>query len=152
MSAEPTPRDEPQDAVAAQLSQLVDLFRRRLLEDRTQRQLLAEQQERIARLEGDISGERLVPLLRGLRLVIDRVRLHDDDGFGPSVAEEILDVVSGYGIEPIDDLGPFDAARHEVVEVTGKPTAAVVTRIVSVGFMKNGRTLVPALVAVAQAE
>jgi len=142
----------PGDPVSEQLAQLTDLFRRRLLEDRNQRQLIAEQQERIARLESDLSGERLIPLLRGLRLVVGRARAHGEDGFGESIAEEILEALVAFGIEPIDQAGAFDPARHEVVEVEGAPTTPAVSRIVSVGFTKRGHTLVPAQVAIAEAQ
>lgn len=142
----------PADPVSEQLAQLSDLFRRRLLEDRNQRQLIAEQQERIARLESDLTGERLIPLLRGLRLVVGRARAHGEDSFGESIAEEILEALVAFGIEPIDQAGTFDPARHEVVEVEGTPTTPVVSRIVSVGFAKQGHTLVPAQVAIAEGQ
>lgn len=140
---------EPVASVADQLAQLSDLFRRRLLEDRNQRQLLVEQQARIEKLESELNGDRLVPLLRGLRLVVDRARsLEDEQGFGESIAEEILEALTAFGIDPITDLGPLDPARHEVVGTTAKTESPIVARIVSVGFAKNGRTLIPALVAV----
>lgn len=151
MSVPATPPPLP-DTANERLDQLSDLFRRRLLEDRTQRQLLFEQQERIDRLESDLSGERLVPLLRGLRGVVGRAMAEGADSFGASIAEEILEVLRAYGIEPINELGDLDPLRHEVVEVVGSPAAPVVGRIVTVGFAKRGRTLVPALVSVTEAE
>ena len=142
----------PGDPVSEQLAQLSDLFRRRLLEDRNQRQLIAEQQERIARPESDLSGERLIPLLRGLRLVVGRARAHSEDGIGESIAEEIIEALIAFGIDPIDQPGTFDPSRHEVVEVDGSPTIPAVSRIVSVGFAKHGHTLIPAQVAVSEAQ
>lgn len=136
--------------VTEQLAQLTDLFRRRLLDDRRHRQVLETQQVRIDQLQAELAGDVLVPLLRSLRLVIDRARAQTDpDGFGRSIAEEVIEALAAYGIDPIDETGPLDPLLHEVVEseVSGGP--AQVVRVVSVGFRKGGRTLVPARVAIA---
>ncbi len=134
--------------IAVELAQLSDLFRRRLLEDRTMRLLLEQQQARIAQLEDEVTGHRLIPLLQNLRLVIDRARAHSDgSGFGASIADELIAAIADLGIEPIDDLGPLDLSIHDVIGTEPGDTRTVI-RVTSVGFRKGGRTLIPARVVV----
>ncbi|HMR47754.1 MAG TPA: nucleotide exchange factor GrpE [Arachnia sp.] len=145
MSVEPSGQTD----VSAQLEQLTDLFRRRLLDDKVLRQALETQQAQLERMRSELSGDHLVPLLKALRLVVDRARDQDDAaGFGKSIAEEIIEGLASYGIDPIDECGPFDTTRHEVAESQGGQGTLIVDRIVSIGFSKGGRTLIPARVGV----
>lgn len=130
--------------IAVQLGQLSDLFRRRLLEDRTMRQAFEQQQTRIGQLEREVSGEWLRPMLKSLGMAIDRARVHADAaGFGASIADELMAAVADYGIEAISSVEEFDPLVHEVV---GTDPESGCARVVSVGFRKGGRTLVPARV------
>lgn len=138
--------------VAVQLGQLTDLFRRRLLEDKVARQALESQQLLIDSLRAELAGDHLVSLLKGLRLVIDRARAYQDEsGFGVSIAEELTESLAAHGIEQIDELGPFDPSLHEAVESAAVQGTLVVERVVSVGFRKGARILLPARVAVTSA-
>jgi molecular chaperone GrpE len=87
---------------------------------------------------------------------IDRARDHDDlvGPFG-SVAEQLVNALSKYGLTPFGEKGdPFDPTRHEAV---AHETSADVTEPTCVGILRRGyllgnRLLRPALVAVADPE
>jgi molecular chaperone GrpE (heat shock protein) len=103
--------------VLRKLDELQDLFQRRLLEDRTTRQVLAELTERTQRAEAGLFREYLHPLVCDLARLVDRLDrqgLHD-------YAQELIDALAAYGIREVPAEGGFDPAWHEAVEAVERP-------------------------------
>lgn len=105
--------------VAARLDELIDLFRRRLFDDRDKRRLIDEAFERVRTAESGAFRQILHPLVVGVALVVDRLDSYDgpDPGFADSIRDELLDVLQRHGVESVETLGHVDPRRHEVVEV-----------------------------------
>jgi GrpE len=105
--------------VHTRLDELLDLFRRRLLDDRDKRRLIDHAFERAEAAEEGAFRQTLHPLVVGIALVVDRLDGYEgpDPGIAESIRDELLDVLQRHGVEPIEAGGPVDVARHEVVEV-----------------------------------
>lgn len=141
-----------QDPVVRRLDQLLDLFQRRLLEDKTSRQILAELTERTQRAEAGLFREHMHPLVLHLARIIDRLDRHDGPGveFGLSIRDELLDALAAYGVVEVETSGEFDPARHEAIQITSDPQAAdrAVTALLRRGYRHGDWVFRPAQVAV----
>lgn len=142
--------DEKLAELVAQTNSLQDLFRRRLLEDRNNRAVIEELRLTIAQLEDERTGRQLVPFLEAASLLITRVRSESErraDSFLASVNEELVDSLRIFGIKVIDQPGPYDARRHEIIEMLpGDGSILVVRQILSPGFERSNYVLKPAKV------
>lgn len=144
--------EQADDPVVRRLDQLLDLFQRRLLEDKTSRQILAELTERTQRAEVGLFREHLHPLVVQLARIIDRLDRHEgpDAGFVLSIRDELLDALAAHGVEEVDAAGMFDPARHEAVEVVSDEQAPdrAVTALLRRGYRHGDWVFRPAQVAV----
>lgn len=105
-------------AVLVKLSQLEDLFRRRLLVDRDKRRAFDVLYERLESAERARAGDHVLPLVRPLLLLLDRLDDHDsDDEFASSIRDELLEILRQNGVEEIEVTGDFDPTQCEIVEV-----------------------------------
>ncbi|MEV6968716.1 nucleotide exchange factor GrpE [Hamadaea sp. NPDC051192] len=111
------------DPLHAKLDHLLDLFQRRLLEDKTARQALAELTERGRRAEAGLFREALQPMVTQVARAIDRLDQYagPDPAFAESLRDELLDVLSAQGVQEIGVADGFDPARHEAVETGADP-------------------------------
>ncbi len=138
------------DAMRAEIEALSDLFRRRLLDDRTHRHALDLLHARAQTAEAGLGAEFLVPVVSQLIRLADRAEMHaphDQCAVG-SVVDELRDILRDCGVAEIAAAGvPVDGRIHEVRAVTGaRPGALYVERIVHRGYSYSGRTLRPATV------
>ncbi len=142
-------------AVQTELSQLSDLFRRRLLEDRAKNALIEAVQEQ-ARVANDQLARRDVEsLFREVLLAVDRLREGPaSEQLAESVAEELLDALRRRDLVEIDGDRAFDARVHEVVatvvadDLPPNSIASVERR----GYALAGRLLRPARVVLTVAD
>jgi molecular chaperone GrpE len=109
--------------VHTRLDELLDLFRRRLLDDRDKRRLIDDAFERARSAEAGPFREVLHPFVVGTALVVDRLDGYrgDDPGFAASIRDELLDVLQRHGVEQVEASGPVDPRCHEVMEVLEVP-------------------------------
>jgi molecular chaperone GrpE len=100
--------------VHERLDQLVDLFRRRLLDDREKARQFDALYEELRAARALVAGEVLIPLVRQILLVLDRLDNEGSD-FAQSVADELVEALRLHGFDPIDVSNEaFDPARQEV--------------------------------------
>lgn len=134
--------------LAEQLDSLTDLFKRRLLDDRTKQAALEDLQHRLTRAEESASALALKPLVDALALVIERVRAtgREDDLYVGDELEYVLESV--LGVVPIQATAGdrVDRHRHEVASAYGDGTELQVAELVRSGYQKDGVVLRPATV------
>jgi molecular chaperone GrpE len=141
--------DEAIAALAVRLDELTDLFRRRLLDDKDKKRAFDSLYERLERAERAAEGELVLPLLRQLLLVVDRLDGYQgDEPLVSSVHEELLEILRRSGVEPLADAERVDPACHEVVEVTPHADEGAIVGQVRRGWAMGGRLLRPAQVVV----
>lgn len=140
------------DPVLTRLDQLLDLFQRRLLEDKTARQALGELTERARRAEAGLFREALQPMVVHLARTIDRLDCYagPDAEFAASIREELLEVLAAHGVEQIDTEGSFDPGRHEAIEVNSEAELPdrEVTAVLRRGYRYGDWVFRPAQVSV----
>jgi molecular chaperone GrpE len=118
MSDDPTSLD----ALATEVSQLRDLFLRRLLEDRAKQQLYDRLYAELDFARSDLTRQFVAPLCREVLLVIDRIEAARTDGADPkavldSVLDELTEMMARRGVSPLTSVGsPFDPQVHEAVD------------------------------------
>jgi molecular chaperone GrpE (heat shock protein) len=148
------------DDVLRKLEELHDLFQRRLLEDKTSRQILAELTERTQWAEAGLFRQYLYPLINGLAHLIDRLDRYEsqkagqDEDFVLSIRAELLDTLSAYGITEVDVNGTFDPVRHKAVGTSTDPTLPdrTITASLRRGYAHRDWVFRPAHVVVNQIE
>lgn len=142
--------DSAIDSVVSRLDELADLFRRRLLDDKDKRRAFDSLYERLERAERAAEGEAVMPVVRQLLLVVDRLDAYQgEEPLVASVRDEILEVLRRSGIEPIGSMAQFDPSLHEVVEVADmEGTEGSIVRQVRRGFLFGDRVLRPSQVVV----
>ncbi|MGD0556273.1 MAG: nucleotide exchange factor GrpE [Streptosporangiaceae bacterium] len=149
------PDDECPDAsaqqVAQRLDELTDLFRRRLLDDREKQRAFDALYRELAQARALAEGQHLVPLIRRLINVIDRLST-DPGELATSVAEELADILAMYEVEEIKPgSGAFDPRTQEVATVVDAVEAGEDGTVASVrrsGWRLGTRVLRPTLVDV----
>lgn len=131
------------------LSQLVDLFRRRLSDDRFKAKAIHELQERLAIAETGIDLHILRPLVLRIALIIDRCDTYAGDGreFVSSVIDELLDALETSGVTTVPTDGAVDPRLHEVRASSGsRDSELLITSVLRRGYISQDRLLRPALV------
>lgn len=126
------------------LDGLTDLFRRRLLEDRSKQAVIEDLQTRLTDAEKAVAAGALRPVVDGLALAIERVA-----GAGASadlcgsIVDELEEVIASLGVQRIlaNAGDPIDRVRHEVVSASGDGSELRVGELVRVGYEKNGVVL-----------
>jgi len=144
-----------EDEVLARLDMLIDLFQRRLQDDRVKARALDELASRLRSAEAGPFREYLQPFVRRLALALDRLDRYEgpDHAFAASIRDELLDALSGYGVTSIE-VGPgFDPALHEAVggQATGDRPGTVLQEVRR-GLAYGNWVFRPAQVVVATAQ
>lgn len=145
--------DEPSGVVLSgildRLTRLEDLFRRRLVEDKDKRRAFDVLYERLEKADSALQGEMILPLVRQLLLVVDRIDAYEgDDQFVVSLCHELLEILRRSGIEEIQVGREFDPALHEAVEVVDHDGAGSVLDVRRRGFWMGDHVLRPVHVLV----
>jgi molecular chaperone GrpE len=136
------------------LAGLSDLFRRRLLNDRENREATAALHEQLGWMRESLAGATLRPLLYDLVLMADRVENagEDDTGLAASLRLEILDVLARYGVHRMpDERGRFDPGEQEAVgtvETDDESRRGTVAMVVRHGYRMGEQLLRPQRVRV----
>ncbi|GAA1638952.1 hypothetical protein GCM10009733_040120 [Nonomuraea maheshkhaliensis] len=136
------------------LAGLLDLFRRRLLTDRENREATAALSEQLGWMRQSMEGAALRPLLYDLVLLADRIESVDeaDTDFAKSLHAELLAVLEKYGVAPVARQdGPFDPEVQEVLSTVITEDGGrhgEVARIVRNGYLLGDRVLRPQQVQV----
>ncbi|MER0122950.1 nucleotide exchange factor GrpE [Streptococcus sp. ZJ93] len=106
------------DAIESKVSQLESLFTRRLLEDKAKNSLIDDIKKYLLYRQDLDTGIALLPIMKEMLATVDRLlRGHPTEEFNASVAEEMLELLERYGLEPIETTGKIDPKVHEVVSV-----------------------------------
>jgi molecular chaperone GrpE len=139
--------------VAQEVGDLRDLFQRRLLNDRLQKQLYDELYKQLELANSQLSLQVISPLLRQIVLVIDRIEsTATADGVVESIRQELLELLTRYGVARLQSVGQiFDPRLHQAVGAVGivSPEGdGVVTREFRAGYLIEDRVLRPAEVEV----
>ena len=145
-----------EDEIVRRLDELTDLFTRRLLDDRAKRETIDALRDELERSRAGLAAEYLLPLVRGLALVVDRLDRYDgpDVDFVASVRAELLDVLGTHGVDQIRVDGGFDPRLHEAVDTRADPNvpAGGVLELRRRGYAHGTAVLRPAQVVVNRPE
>jgi molecular chaperone GrpE len=133
------------------LDELTDLFRRRLVEDREKQRAFEALYQELAQARAIADGEYLMPLIRRLIGVIDRLGRASGE-VAQSVVEELADVLASYDVERTrPSSAAFDPLIQEiasVLETTDPDQDGTVALVHRDGWVRGGRVLRPMLVDV----
>jgi len=134
---------EPLKNLAVDVSELKDLFRRRLMEDKQKTEL-------IKTLSSAASFAVIEPFLVDIILVLDRIEKSTDE-FVCSIHDELLETLQRRGVKRVDVSGGFDPAIHQAVrrESSDEVQSISILQVVRNGYLFGGRVLRPAEVVVA---
>ena len=128
------------------LDELRDLFRRRLFEDREKRRMLERLFDDLDAAKRGVLFEGMIPLVRGILLVIDRVDGFNEEGkeFVESVREELIEVLKRQGIDEVRCEGAVDPRVHDVRRVIedGSTSADLIVECVEKRGFQFGNHLV----------
>lgn len=139
------------DALTDQLAALTDLFRRRLLDDRTKQARIEDLQARLESAERKLAAESLRPLVTRISLVIERLMsMPPSTELSTSIVDELEDILLAFGVRSIGLGHEIDSRRHEIVSVHGEGTVLRPEELVRSGYEKDGVVLVPARVKAAR--
>lgn len=138
-------------ATARRLDELTNLFRQRLTDDSEKKRAFDALYRELAQARALADGEYLMPLIRRLIDVIDRVAAGPGE-FAKSVAQDLTDILSMYEVEQIKPGSEhFDPRLQEVdtvVEATDANEDGTVVRVRRSGWRLGTRILRPVLVDV----
>lgn len=145
-------------ALAEEVSQLRELFNRRLLEDRQRQQMYDELYRQLEFARTELSDQVIGPIVRELVLVLDRIdslSAHVSDDTNEvltTVQVELAEVLARRGARPVTAVGEmFDPTFHEAVDrvtVTDPAQDGVVMEERRPGYVLHDRVLRPAQVRV----
>ncbi len=134
----------------AEVSALSDLFRRRLLEDRTHRHVVDVLLSRAQAAEAGLAAEYLIPVVVQLFRLAERAEMSDtgDPELVDSLIDEMRVILDNCGVTEIADVAvPVDRLAHEVRVVHGTPPGVLhVTVVLHRGYRYLGKVLRPAVV------
>lgn len=148
MSENPIPPDAAAitngcgEQIKQQLDELLDLFRRRLLDDKAKNALIDD-------LRRQIEPATQAPMFRELLHIVDRSSDPDND-LAASLGEEIVAVLGRHGVTAIPTDGAFDPKLHRVVEarVTEDLPPGRIIKVIRPGYRIDSLVLRPAMVVV----
>jgi molecular chaperone GrpE len=137
--------DEAIEGLRAEIGELRDLFQRRLLNDRLQKQQFDELHKRLELADDGHVQQALGSLLRQVVLVLDRIPESTQDGLAASIRVELLELLARQGAYPYGVLGePFDPRLHQAVGTAVVEDAAqdgLVLREVRTGYVLGEKIL-----------
>jgi molecular chaperone GrpE len=139
-----------------EIVQLKDLFQRRLLDDKVKSQIISE-------LTRNLDDQRLVPLYKEIILLLDRIEANrgisidvdsDSSDFICSIHEELLVILSHYGLEQIETSPVYDYTSQKIISAVTDASMPdmMVIRSVRRGYMLNGSVLRPEEVVVTKSQ
>lgn len=139
-------------SLTEELAALRDLFRRRLLNDKAQQQVVDELAKRLDNADRRAAAAIQAPVLRQLVLVLDRI---DAEAPLASVRDELTEILTRCGVLPLGPTAglPFDPRFHHAVarlEVTDPAGDGTVATELRPGYLLDGTVLRPAEVTVGQ--
>jgi len=141
-----------------EVTALKDLFQRRLMDDKVKSIAMAQLKEQNDILQQRLDEKNLIPLVKELLLVCDRIDAQENvDELTKSVEEEILDILERREIYRMENPVIFDPKYHNAVgtEVTTEeyPENSVV-KVRRSGYLLRDKVLRAAdvIVAVKSAE
>ena len=145
------------EKLTEEVSQLRDLFTRRLYEDKTKNQVCDTLTAQNASLNKQLEGKQLESLFKELLLICDRIEAQEDSSdFLDSVHEEIIEVFARRDISPIEmpiellhQFNPQYQKAIETVQATEECPHGTVVAIKRKGYFIQDRILRPAEVVVA---
>lgn len=146
-----------QDAVkqlTQEVSDLRDLFLRRLADDKNTKQLVQSVNASLTRRDAIDQYKVFAPMVKELLLAIDRLQNNEPSvELNQSVADEFITVLSRYGLESIDTSGAVDPKMHEIVGLEPSVAGAqpnTIVKVVRNGYLLSGTVLRPAQVIVSR--
>lgn len=132
-------------SVEQQLAELRDLFQRRLLNDRLQKQMYDELCRQLDQAGDDRVRQILEPVLRQLILVLDRIETTPQCGDVDSISNELEELLARQGVSRMACVGaPFTPSLHQAVRVAEVESAehdGLVLREVRGGYLHGDRVL-----------
>jgi molecular chaperone GrpE len=138
-------------ATAQRLEELTNLFRQRLIDDREKKRAFDALYRELAQARALADGEHLMPLIRRLINLIDRVAAGPGE-LAQSVADELTDILSMYEVEQIkpgsDQFDPRLQEVAAVVEASDADEDGTVASVRRSGWRLGSRILRPVLVDV----
>ncbi|MGY1846788.1 nucleotide exchange factor GrpE [Blastococcus sp. SYSU DS1021] len=153
--ADPEPVSPQLVTLTEEVRQLRDLFHRRLLEDKAKNQLYEELRGQLALARGGLAEQVLLPLVRELLLVVDRVTglNEDDDVVLDSIVEELLELLERRDVRRVPVLGVFDPTVHEAVRTEPRDDlpAGTIVEVLRPGYLLGDRLVRAERVVVAAA-
>lgn len=140
-------------SLSEQIEGLTDLFRRRLLEDRTKHATIDDLKARLARAEKALAAESLRPFVTRVALLVERLQsAPPTEDLRASVIEELTDVLEFFGVITVGAGDTIDPRYHEIVSVTGEGSQLRVGELVRAGYQKDGVVLRAARVTAVRVE
>lgn len=138
--------------VTRQLAELTDLFRRRLVDDRTKNDVILALRQHLQAREAVDTGAAFESLFAETLLAIDRLESEETSPqLAASVSAELLEVLGRRGLRALPSEGIADPAIHEIVgrrSASGVESGAIV-EVRRRGYLLGDRLLRPAQVIVA---
>jgi molecular chaperone GrpE len=154
--------DEPAtlERIAREVAELRDLFQRRLVSDRLQKQQHEVLYGQLEAANAQLANQSGATLLRELILLVDRVERSGgpapSEDLVASIRDELLELLLRQGVERIAVIGMrFDPQWHlaaSVVPVDSADRDGVVTAELRAGYVIGDRVLRPADVVVGRYE
>ena len=146
--------DDHLKELTQEVAGLRDLFLRRLADDKTTKQLVQSVNASLTRRDAIDQYKVFAPMIKELLLAVDRLKSNDPSAdLNQSVADELVTVLSRYGVEQIDTDGIVDPKVHEIVgldPLTDGVQPDTIVKVVRTGYLLSGSVLRPAQVIVAR--
>ena len=146
--------DDQLKELTQEVAGLRDLFLRRLADDKTTKQLVQSVNASLTRRDAIDQDKVFAPMIKELLLAVDRLKSNDPSAdLNQSVADELVTVLSRYGVEQIDTDGIVDPKVHEIVgldPLTDGVQPDTIVKVVRTGYLLSGSVLRPAQVIVAR--
>ena len=146
--------DDQLKELTQEVAGLRDLFLRRLADDKTTQQLVQSVNASLTRRDAIDQYKVFAPMIKELLLAVDRLKSNDPSAdLNQSVADELVTVLSRYGVEQIDTDGIVDPKVHEIVgldPLTDGVQPDTIVKVVRTGYLLSGSVLRPAQVIVAR--
>ena len=131
--------------VEQELAELRDLFQRRLLNDKLQKQMYDELCRQLDQAGDERARQILAPVLRQVILVLDRIESTPQCGDVDSISNELEELLVRQGVSRMTCVGkPFTPSLHQAVRVAEVESAehdGVVVRELRGGYQLGDRVL-----------
>lgn len=146
--------DESLQQLTQDVADLKNLFMRRLMDDKATKQLIQGVNASLERRDAIDQFKVFAPMVKELLLAVDRLKDNDSTpDLNRSVADELLTVLSRYGLEQIETTGKVDPRIHNIVGIaplTDGVEPDTIVQVVRSGYLLSGSVLRPAEVVVAR--